>query len=55
LLPASWRDRRKVWLCLASLFFYGYWKIEYVPLLLFSIGFNYAIAGMIHRWRGRLA
>lgn len=55
LLPSPWRDARKVWLCLASLFFYGYWKIEYVPLLLFSIGFNYAIAGLIHRWRGRPA
>ncbi len=32
------------WLALASLFFYGWWDIHYVPLLLSSIAFNY-IAG----------
>ena len=42
---------RKIWLLTASLFFYGYWKIEYVPLLLFSIGFNYTIAEVITRHR----
>jgi D-alanyl-lipoteichoic acid acyltransferase DltB (MBOAT superfamily) len=52
ILPPSWRDTRKAWLCLTSLFFYGYWKVEYVPLLLFSIGFNFAVAKLIHRWRG---
>ena len=30
------------WLALASLFFYGWWSVEYIPLLLASIGFNYA-------------
>lgn len=29
------------WLAGASLFFYGWWSISYVPLLLASIGFNY--------------
>lgn len=29
------------WLALASLFFYGWWSIRYIPLLLGSIGFNY--------------
>ncbi|MCX6892504.1 MAG: MBOAT family protein, partial [Verrucomicrobia bacterium] len=33
------------------MFFYGYWKVEYIPLLLFSIGFNYAIAEVITRHR----
>ena len=32
-----------------SLFFYGYWKIEYIPLLLFSICFNYAAAETIRK------
>ncbi|WP_299408681.1 MBOAT family protein [Acaryochloris sp. IP29b_bin.148] len=32
------------WLVLASLFFYCWWKPVYLPILLFSIGFNY-IAG----------
>ncbi|MDJ0690389.1 MAG: MBOAT family protein [Xenococcaceae cyanobacterium MO_188.B32] len=31
----------KVWLLLSSLFFYGYWKITYLPLLLFSVIGNY--------------
>ena len=53
LLPPAWRVPRKFWLCGASLFFYGWWKLEYVPLLLFSIGFNYGVAAAIHRWRGR--
>ncbi len=46
---------RKWWLLATSLLFYGWWKIECVPLLLFSIGFNYAIAEGINRWRGKPA
>ncbi len=33
----------RVWLALASLFFYGWWDVSYVPLLLASIAFNYGI------------
>jgi len=44
LVPASFRVTRKCWLILASLFFYGYWKVEYVPLLMASILANYAFA-----------
>jgi alginate O-acetyltransferase complex protein AlgI len=29
------------WLAAASLFFYGWWSVSYLPLLLASIGFNY--------------
>lgn len=29
------------WLVVASVFFYGYWNASYVPLLLFSVVFNY--------------
>jgi len=50
LIPAPLRTARKLWLIAASLFFYGYWKIEYVPLLLLSIAFNYAIAEGISRF-----
>src|SRR5947207_9713450 len=53
MLPARPLWLRKVWLILASLVFYGYWKVEYIPLLLFSIFFNYTIAEAIARWRGR--
>jgi alginate O-acetyltransferase complex protein AlgI len=47
---ARWRAAAAaLWLVLASLFFYGWWDVRYVPLLLASVGFNYwagrAIAG----------
>ena len=31
----------KVWLAFASLVFYAYWSVKYLPLLLGSIYFNY--------------
>ena len=33
----------------ASLFFYGWWSVAYLPLLLFSIGVNYAFGQMLAR------
>ncbi|MBC7404196.1 MAG: MBOAT family protein [Cytophaga sp.] len=36
-----------VWLGLASIFFYGWWDYRYVPLLLVSIGANYALGWRI--------
>ncbi len=54
-IPPLPRWPRKVWLLAASLVFYGYWKISYIPLLLFSIGFNYAVAEFLSRQRGRRA
>ena len=51
LIPAQPAWPRKIWLLLASLFFYGYWKIEYIPLLLFSICLNYMVAEFITRHR----
>ena len=37
------------WLTVASLFFYGWWNAGFLPLLLASIGFNYAMGLAIHR------
>lgn len=37
----------KCWLVAASLFFYGYWSVQYLPLLLGSIFFNFMIGGII--------
>ncbi len=37
------------WVIAASLVFYGYWDINYVPLLLLSICFNYGIGQCIAR------
>src|SRR5262245_40941455 len=33
----------RVWLVLASLYFYAYWDPRYLPLLLASIGANFAL------------
>lgn len=35
------------WLVLCSLFFYGYWKAEYLPLILGSILGNYGISSLL--------
>ncbi|MBZ8182205.1 MBOAT family O-acyltransferase [Oscillatoria salina] len=37
------------WLTVASLFFYSYWNISYLPLLLISLSFNYFIGRKIER------
>lgn len=37
----------KGWLVLASLFFYSYWKLDYLPLILFSMIFNYSIGSTL--------
>ena len=37
------------WLVLASLVFYGFWRPEHTPLLLFSIAFNYVCGGVLQR------
>ncbi|MDJ1172896.1 MBOAT family O-acyltransferase [Roseofilum capinflatum] len=37
----------RVWLTVASLVFYGYWNIAYLPLLLLSVGFNYQMGKAI--------
>jgi alginate O-acetyltransferase complex protein AlgI len=37
----------KSWLVLASLIFYGYWNISYLPIMLSSIFVNYFISGQL--------
>ncbi len=39
----------KLWLVLASLFFYAFWNVKYLPLLVGSIMFNYFVALKIHQ------
>jgi D-alanyl-lipoteichoic acid acyltransferase DltB (MBOAT superfamily) len=39
----------KSWLVAASLFFYGWWNVKYLPLILGSILFNYAIGTTLGR------
>jgi alginate O-acetyltransferase complex protein AlgI len=43
----SWHKWAKLWLTVASLFFYGYWNVAYLPLLLISIAFNYYLGKTI--------
>jgi alginate O-acetyltransferase complex protein AlgI len=37
----------KIWLVLASLFFYGWWNPKYLPLIIGSILFNYAVGRVL--------
>ena len=37
----------KCWLALASLFFYGWWNLAFLPLLLGSVLFNYAVGAYL--------
>ncbi|MDD4556105.1 MAG: MBOAT family protein [Alphaproteobacteria bacterium] len=39
----------KAWLVAASLFFYGYWKISYLPIILASIVINFVIGAAISK------
>ena len=41
--------RANIWLFASSLFFYGYWEAENLPILLFSIGVNFIVARRILR------
>lgn len=41
----------RVWMAIASLFFYAYWNVAYLPLLLISIALNYGIGQEINRVR----
>ena len=40
-------EASRVWLVLCSLFFYGYWNINYVILILISIFFNFMVGNML--------
>ncbi|MDP9096695.1 MAG: MBOAT family protein [Pseudomonadota bacterium] len=42
-----------LWLVLASLVFYAYWRLDFLPLLLISIGFNYTISRLLGRTEQR--
>jgi D-alanyl-lipoteichoic acid acyltransferase DltB (MBOAT superfamily) len=45
----------RVWLAAASVFFYAWWNIVYLPLILGSIAFNYAVGVSISRCAKRAA
>ena len=48
---ATWFGKRAaaLWLVLASLAFYGYWRLDFLPLLLVSIAFNFSIGWLLSR------
>lgn len=45
----SWDIMSKVWLVIASLFFYAYWNPAYLPVIIFSLFFNYGFSFLILR------
>jgi D-alanyl-lipoteichoic acid acyltransferase DltB (MBOAT superfamily) len=50
LLAGTGRQRLAgLWLTLASFVFYGWWDWRYLPLLLGSIAFNYAMGGVLRK------
>ena len=52
LLGKYWEGRlSNAWLALASLFFYGYWDIRFLPLLIGSILVNYFLGGRLLKAR----
>ena len=44
-----------LWLVLASLAFYGYWRLDFLPMLLGSIAFNYTVGVILGRTSHRPA
>lgn len=44
-----WTLYARVWLVVASLFFYSYWNIEYLPLIILSILFNFFVGSKLAR------
>jgi D-alanyl-lipoteichoic acid acyltransferase DltB (MBOAT superfamily) len=44
----------KIWLVLASLFFYSYWSVAYLPLLIGSIAFNYVVGRLVSPYSNRV-
>src|SRR5690554_1909871 len=44
----------KLWLVLGSLFFYGFWKPVYVPLILFSMLVNYGFGAALSAMPGQV-
>ncbi len=46
----QWNNRlAKLWLVMASLFFYSWWNVKYLPLILISISFNYTCGKVLSR------
>ena len=43
------------WLVAASLFFYGWWNPAFLPLILFSVGFNFVLGMRLLRGGGARA
>ncbi len=42
-----------LWLVFASLAFYAYWRLDFLPLLLISIAFNYGVGALLVRTAAR--
>ncbi len=47
----GWNLAARTWLVMASLFFYSWWNIVYLPLILASIAFNYLLGSALSRGR----
>lgn len=52
LLRQRWILPAKIFLVTASLFFYAWWNVLYLPLILGSVLFNYKVGGLLSRRAG---
>lgn len=42
-----------IWLVVASMAFYGYWRLDFLPMLLISIAFNFSISVLLAKTENR--
>lgn len=49
LIRFNFKKYSRIWLVIASLFFYGYWEVKYLYLIIFSIVINYFLGIQIAR------
>ncbi|GIX40879.1 MAG: peptidoglycan O-acetyltransferase [Leptospiraceae bacterium] len=47
------RKASRIWLVICSLFFYSYWKLEYLPLIVISIIINFTIGYFISQEKNK--
>jgi D-alanyl-lipoteichoic acid acyltransferase DltB (MBOAT superfamily) len=45
----GWYKAAKIWLVIASLFFYSWWNIDFLPLIIISISVNYLLGKSLNQ------
>lgn len=53
MLKTQWKKYLSLWLLIASLFFYSYYNIKFLPIILFSIIYNYLMGLFIEKQKNK--